>query len=110
MGSADNFKYVFIGVTVIGFVCCLDRSDFNVALGIFSFILWSETQFPQKHRIIWLNILGIIGDLIWILVISVAEWNQEELERGRIREVTQIFAILGLIYKMILVFYAVNWI
>lgn len=40
MGS-DNFRFAFIGVAILGFVCCIDRSDYNVVLGLFSFIMWN---------------------------------------------------------------------
>lgn len=80
MPLGDSFRYTFLGISLIGFVCCLDRSDYNVPLGIFAFILWSESHFPQKHRIMWVIIFSLLGDLIWIIAISIVEWNQEELE------------------------------
>lgn len=48
MCSGENFRFFLLPISLIGFVCCLDRSDFNVPLGIFAFVLWNEAQFPKS--------------------------------------------------------------
>ena len=109
MGSGENFRFFLLPISLIGFVCCLDRSDFNVPLGIFAFVLWNEAQFPQKHRILWVLLVSLLGDLLWILIISVIEWGQEDLQSNRLRGMTQALSILNMVYKLCLVFYAANW-
>jgi hypothetical protein len=34
-------------------------------------LMWSESHFPQKHRILWILFLSLIGDLAWIIGVSV---------------------------------------
>lgn len=72
----ENFRNCYVIVALLGFICCLDRADFNVPLGIFGFIMWKEVQFPQKHRILWITIFSIIADIFWIIVVSLAIWNK----------------------------------
>ena len=37
----ENYRLCFIVVSLLGFICCLDRADYNLPLGIFAFILWN---------------------------------------------------------------------
>lgn len=36
----ENFRIFFLVISVLGFICCLDRADYNVALGVFGFVMW----------------------------------------------------------------------
>ena len=110
MSTEENFRYFLLGISLLGFLCCLDRSDFNVPLGLFGFLIWSEQNFPQKHRVIWMILFSLIGDLFWILIVSVAEWQQEDMQNNKLRGMTQAMSIVNMVYKLGLVFYAVNWI
>ena len=55
-------------------------------------------------------ILSLIGDLLWILVVSIAEWEHEEMSHNKLRGITQAFSIINMVYKLGLIFYGVNWV
>jgi hypothetical protein len=74
----ENFRYALLFISVPAYICCPDRSDFNLPLGVWAFLLWSDCQFPQKHRIIWMLIISLAGDLLWIFFISFIRWNKDD--------------------------------
>jgi membrane protein YdbS with pleckstrin-like domain len=78
-----------------------------VALGIFAFLLWNELQFPQKHRVLWTLLISVFGDLLWVLVVSVGKWHQEETMNWHLRTLTQVASIANMVYKIGVVGYAV---
>lgn len=104
--SGESFRYAFIVVTLLGFICCLYRSDFNVAVGIFGFMLWNESHFPQKHRVLWVLFLSILGDLAWVLGVSVLVWQKEPIANDNLRVLTQVASIVNMVYKLILIIFA----
>jgi hypothetical protein len=76
LNESDMLKYNFILIGLLGFLCCPDRSDYNLPLGVFAFLLWGQTQFSQKHRILWLILLSVLADIIWLLVVSISFWGE----------------------------------
>lgn len=103
---ASNFKYSFLLISLFGFMCSLYRSDYNVALGIFAYSLWAESQFPQKHRILWLLLASLIGDGLWLLLVSLGRWGEEPNQHESLRDLTRVVALMNLAYKMGLIVYA----
>jgi hypothetical protein len=70
-----NYRYALLFISVLGYLCCPDRSDFNVPLGIFAFILWGDHQFSHKPKIIYLLLLSLIGDILWIIFVGFIKWS-----------------------------------
>jgi hypothetical protein len=73
----NNFRYALLMISVFAYLCCPDRSDFNLPLGIFSFILWADQQFSHKQRILYLLIVSLIGDALWLIFVGFIKWNQD---------------------------------
>jgi heme/copper-type cytochrome/quinol oxidase subunit 2 len=110
--SNDHFANTFLWVSVVGLIGCLGRADYNVVVGLFGYLLWGETQFPQKHRVLWVLLWSILGDVLWLLLVSVLFANelQEQQEwsmNPHVRTLAQITSIVNLLSKMIMIFYAV---
>ncbi len=106
MKERELFSYHFLAIALLAFLNCPDRSDFNLPLSIFAFILWNHKTHFQKHRILWLLLFSIVCDAVWILVVSVGEWT-ENTQGNRLRGLTQALSIVNLCYKAILLIYAV---
>lgn len=106
MKERELFSYHFLAIALLAFLNCPDRSDFNLPLSIFAFILWNHKPHFQKHRILWLLLFSIVCDAVWILVVSVGEWT-ENTQGNRLRGLTQALSIVNLCYKAILLIYAV---
>jgi hypothetical protein len=75
MKEKEIFSYNFLAIALMAFLNCPDRSDFNLPLSIFAFILWNYKPYLQKHRILWIVLISIICDAVWILTVSIGEWN-----------------------------------
>jgi hypothetical protein len=75
MKDKEIFSYNFLGVALLAFLNCPDRSDYNLPLAIFAFLLWNHKPYLQKQRILWIILASIICDIIWILIVSIGEWN-----------------------------------
>lgn len=104
-----NYRYALLFVSVLGYLCCPDRSDFNVPFGIFAFMLWSDHQFSHKHRIIYLLMLSLIGDILWIIFVGFIKWglDQHVNEAAKaMHQLTRIVSILNVVYKLGLIIYA----
>lgn len=106
-GQEGNFRYWFLLVAALGLLCAPDRSDPNIVLGLFAFLMWTGTQFPHKHRILWMVLATILGDLLWILVVSVGTWGQHPEGNHHLRVLTQVCSIMNLILKITLVVYSI---
>lgn len=106
MKEKELFSYHFLAISLLAFLNCPDRSDFNLPLAIFAFLLWNHKPHFQKHRILWLLLFSIICDAVWILAVSVGEW-MENTQGNRLRGLTQALSIANLCYKVILLIYAV---
>lgn len=106
MKEKELFSYHFLAIALLAFLNCPDRSDFNLPLAIFAFILWNHKPYIQKHRILWIILASIICDAIWILSISIGQWN--EISQGNeLRGLTQALSIVNLCYKAIIFVYAI---
>ncbi len=92
-------------MALLAFLNCPDRSDYNLPLAIFAFILWNHKPYNQKHRILWILLASIICDAIWLLAVSVAEWR-EKSEGNQLRGLTQVLSLINLCYKAIVFTYA----
>lgn len=104
-----NFRYALLFVSVLGYLCCPDRSDFNLPLGIFAFMMWGDQQFSHKHRIIYMLLFSLIGDLLWIIFVGFIKWNMDEHVNEAAKamhQLTRIVSILNFLYKLGLIIYA----
>lgn len=107
--SHYNFRYALLIISVLGYLCCPDRSDFNVPLGIFAFMLWGDHQFSHKQRIIYLLLVSLIGDALWIIFVGFIKWSLDENANEAAKsmhQLTRIVSIINVVYKIGLVIYA----
>lgn len=107
MGEFEPFRINFIIISILAFMNCPYRSDYNLPLAIFAFTMWSDVQFCQKHRILWLLIITMFTDIIWLLVVSVGEWNDEGKSMTILRQFTQLLSLVNCLYKLVITVYAV---
>ena len=71
MDLKDRLPQLFLGIAGIGFLCCFARSDFNLPLFLFIWMMWQDpnkvsfNQF-QRVRMLFLMISTAIVDAFWI--------------------------------------------
>lgn len=106
MKESELFSYHFLAVALLAFLNCPDRSDYNLPLAIFAFLLWTYKPYHQKQRILWLVLASIICDGIWLLSVSIGEWT-EKTQGNDLRGLTQAWSLVNLCYKLIIFIYAV---
>jgi hypothetical protein len=71
----EIFHYNFPIVALIAFLNCPDRSDYNLPLAIFAYLLWDFKPYFQKHRILWIILISVICDIIWVIGVSIIGWG-----------------------------------
>ena len=107
MKESQYFQYNFLIVGLIALLNCPDRNDYNLPLAIFAYLVWNyQYERSQRHRVIWLFILSLIFDLLWILTVSVAIWRNMTIT-NKLEGLTQVLSIVNLCYKLIIIIYAI---
>jgi len=107
MKESHYFVYNFLGVALLALLCCPDRNDYNLPLGVLAFLLWNyQYQRSQRHRILWLLLVSLIFDLVWILSIGVSQWGGFHIH-NQLQGLTIVISSINMCYKLVLVIYSV---
>ena len=72
-------------------------------------MLWGDHQFSHKPRIIYLLLLSVVGDILWIIFVGFIKWSLDEHANEAAKamhQLTRIVSILNVVYKIGLVIYS----
>lgn len=77
MPNDPNQKYVsygFLTICLLSVFTNFGRSDFNLVIFAFAYILWEDTK--QRVRMYYMIVFSLLIDIIWTIYWS-AYWNQD---------------------------------
>ena len=67
MAISDHIGKVFLALSVLSCLTCLERADYDLPLFLFSYLMWAVPKADHKVRLYYLMIWTAIVDLVWLI-------------------------------------------
>lgn len=106
MDDKNLVPKAFLSISACAFLCCFSRSDYNLPLFLFAYLIWHEHQRviftqAQRVRVLFLMVATSVVDIIWILYWG-KSWNNssDDTWMNVVHRVVFILSIIEIIAKI----------
>jgi hypothetical protein len=96
MAISDHISKVFLVLSLLSCLTCLERPDYDLVLFVFAYLMWSMPKSSHKVRLYYLMAWTAIVDLVWLIFWGTF-WDSEDYSANNPTGVNTFILIVSII-------------